>query len=272
LLAVLISFALKKYWEKWPKVKFFALKSYWFIYGGLFRVFILFYYPLSMFSVYQLSLHNDCWVLIFLASFVLFSIISYLIYCSYIILKTNKENPSLLSEKSKFKIVYSSLYSQFKDEKYTVNQIWFILPQIISDILRAITVGSFQRNGLLQLIGIFLIELILLAFIMKCKPYKINSINFLQIGVLIVKVSITILLFPFCSEITITPMARIVITLLLVTLEILSVVMLGGILLINIFDKVWKVIKSKYGKKEKVKNNRISGSMTQEISRFSNIL
>ncbi|CAJ0637858.1 969_t:CDS:2, partial [Entrophospora sp. SA101] len=38
LLIVLISFALKKYWKKWPKVEYFAQKSYLFVYGGLFRV------------------------------------------------------------------------------------------------------------------------------------------------------------------------------------------------------------------------------------------
>nr|CAG8480467.1 2325_t:CDS:2 [Entrophospora candida] len=41
LLIVLISFALKKYWKKWPKVEYFAQKSYLFVYGGLFRVGIL---------------------------------------------------------------------------------------------------------------------------------------------------------------------------------------------------------------------------------------
>nr|CAG8484753.1 4434_t:CDS:2 [Entrophospora candida] len=53
LLIVLISFALKKYWKKWPKVEYFAQKSYLFVYGGLFRVNSKFYQNIE--SFYQES-------------------------------------------------------------------------------------------------------------------------------------------------------------------------------------------------------------------------
>ncbi len=217
---------------------------------------MIFYYPLSLFSVYQLTIHGDCWILLLLASLVLFLIISYFSYCSYIILKTNKEDPQLLTTKTIFKIVYSLFYSEFKNHKDVVNRIWFFLPNIISNLLRAIIVGAFQQSGLSQLIGLFLIDSTLFACMIHYKPYKINIVNYFQISLSVVRVSIVLLLLPFVKQITISPITRIVVSLLLTTLDGLVVTFLALVLLVNLFTKVWKMIKRikrKFKKDKKIK-------------------
>ncbi|CAG8488756.1 4828_t:CDS:2 [Paraglomus occultum] len=205
LILVLVSRLLKHWWGKWP-----ILEKCWnnipllFI-GGALRVVLLFNSPLTLFAVYQLTLHFDCWFLRFLAAlciaFFTFGITG---FCTFRIMRDMYFNPDAFKTPV-HEFVYGAFYTQYtddegKDPKKT--RIWFFIFTTAYDMVRAIGIGAARVSGTAQTIYLIVIETLFFLSLLLFKPYMTWLMNALNIFISFLRIAVMVLLFPGLSKCT----------------------------------------------------------------------
>ena len=123
------------------------------------------FYPVTLFSLYQLTQSSDCWLLLLLASLMLIVIaVGLLPFCIHKILLTLKTDKDSLWS-SKYKILYGVLYTD-----YLKNRVWFVIPTMVNHFLRSMVVALGQRSGIAQITLLIILELANLIAIYHYKP------------------------------------------------------------------------------------------------------
>ncbi|RIA94843.1 hypothetical protein C1645_817428 [Glomus cerebriforme] len=142
------------WFNKWSFLKTAVENVHFLMLGGILRVLILFYYPITLFAIYQLALTKDCWILIFLAVIsIAFLSLGIMIFCGYKILQPLKRNELEEYKKPSYTLLYGSLYSQYiENSSFKSTRIWFFIFPIIYDFLRALVIGLGQRSAIVQII------------------------------------------------------------------------------------------------------------------------
>ncbi|KAF0548837.1 trp-like ion channel pkd2 [Gigaspora margarita] len=231
LLSASIASIVIKYRQNAPEaLKIMRDNVHLFLFGGILRVAINLAFPLVAFTTYQLSITNDCWMLLLLASIILFFIV-FMHTFSIIQLyePTKPENLKQLENDKKFKFVYSALYTQFRPDKY-----WFHRASILHTILRACVIGGIQVSGEAQLGCFFLIEFFYLSLLIEHKPYadKIYG-NYLNISISFSRLLVVLLLVPFVKNLSnfVPPNILKIFSLALIILQVVILALLGMIII-----------------------------------------
>ncbi|CAG8596169.1 2349_t:CDS:2 [Ambispora gerdemannii] len=247
ILAGVVARCLKKYWKKYLLLKKAGENYHLLAFGGVLRVLIAMYYPLTLFCIYELSIHNDCWLLLLLAALILiiFSLVV-IIYCGYKIFVTMDKDPDALWENTTYQIVYGALYTQYLDDR-----VWFFVPTMVYNFFRAVIVGGGQNSGVGQLTGLSLLEFAYMFGIYSYKPFERPMANRLTIGLGTVRIIVLALLIPFVGgHVVISPSTRIYLAIVLIVLQSLTIIFTAGLILVNVGGAVWKLVSNKFFKKE----------------------
>ncbi|RHZ83317.1 hypothetical protein Glove_97g13 [Diversispora epigaea] len=157
--------------KKWSIVKTAASNIHFLVLGGMFRVLLLFYYPLTLFAAYQLSFHHDCWFLLLLAAIcIIFISLGMISFCSYKILQDLSHDRDAFNTPV-HTFIYGALYTQYRDHSEMKQTcLWFFVFTFAYDVIRAIATGGARQSGAVQT------SLIVILLI----PFLVNSINFLK--------------------------------------------------------------------------------------------
>ncbi|CAG8659571.1 24820_t:CDS:2 [Cetraspora pellucida] len=150
-------------------------------------------------TIYQLSYTNDCWMLLFLASFIL----AFIVFMhSFSMIQIHKQiksgNLDSLMTENKYKIIYSALYNQYRPSEYKFHKY-----TIIHTVTRACVIGALQSSGEIQLGGLLLIEFFYLVLLINHKPYTDRIFgNNLNIVLSVARLLVIILLVPFVQTLS----------------------------------------------------------------------
>jgi hypothetical protein len=206
------------------------------------------FYPVTLFSLYQLTQTHDCWLLILLATIVLIVIVVGLLpFCIHKILLTLKTDKDSLWS-SKYKILYGVLYTD-----YLKNRVWFVIPTMVNHFLRSMVVALGQRSGIAQITLLIILELANLIAIYHYKPFERNLANILNIILSSGRLLVIFLLIPFLGgKLTITPTTRFSLAIVLIVLQLLIMVCVGGLISLNIAYTAFKFFSNKFGKGKNV--------------------
>ena len=202
------------------------------------------YYPVTLFSLHQMTQSGDCWLLHLLASIVFIATtIGLLPFCIYKILKT--DNDLLWSEK--YKIMYGVLYTD-----YLKNHVWFVIPVIVYQFLRSLVIALGHRSGAAQLSCLIILELAHSVGFYYFKPFERNLANIFNITLSAGRLIVLFLLIPFLGgNVTITPTTRFSLAIVLIVLQLLMAVCVGGLIFLNIACTAFKFLSSKFEKNVK---------------------
>ncbi|RIA95107.1 TRP-like family [Glomus cerebriforme] len=214
------------WFNKWSFLKTAVENVHFLMLGGILRALILFYYPITLFAIYQLALIKDCWLFIFLAVIcIVFLSLGVMIFCGYKILQPLKRNELEEYKKPSYALLYGSLYSQYiEDSSFKLTRIWFFIFPITYDFLRALVIGLGQRSAIAQIIGLLITDIIFLILLITYKPFKRPLMSYLKIGVIVLQIVIVILLIPFIGN---TPLLyRIIIEYVMKSLQFIITILL----------------------------------------------
>ncbi|CAG8612726.1 7825_t:CDS:2 [Acaulospora morrowiae] len=190
-------------WEKWSILKTAAHNIHFLILGGMLRLLLLFYYPLTLFAAYQLTLGRDCWFLLFLAAICIVVIsIGSVTICSSKIIKDMRSNREAFDSPA-HKIVLGAFYTQYRDSSDAQeSRVWFFLIPVVYDFIRAIVIGAAQKSSLTQGLFLLVTELVYFLLLALYKPYITDLMNKLNIGISFLKLAVVLLLLPYSNVCT----------------------------------------------------------------------
>src|SRR2546430_620326 len=150
------------------------------------------FYPVTLFSLYQLTQSSDCWLLLLLASLMLIVIaVGLLPFCIYKIFTTFKTDENLLWSKN-YKILYGVLYTD-----YLKDRVWFVIPTMSYQFLRSVVVAFGRRSGIAQVTLLIILELVHLIAVYYYKPFERNLANVFNITLSAGRLVVIFLLIPF---------------------------------------------------------------------------
>ena len=213
---------------------------------------LLFHGPLTLFAVYQLTLHFDCWFLLFLAILCIalftFGTIG---FCTFRIMRDMYYNPDAF-ETPVHEFVYGAFYTQYQsDRDPSKTRIWFFIFTTAYDVVRAIGIGAARASGAAQTIYLMIVEVLYFIALLLFKPYMITLMNALNILISFLRIAVMVLLYPGLSKCT-----NSIFKLVALGLEGIISILLFAVILIKVTDYVGKNYCCKSKDTAEIENDR----------------
>ncbi|GES78674.1 DUF907 domain protein [Rhizophagus clarus] len=208
------------------------------VFGAILRVVNTMYFPITLFCLYQLTQSGDCWLLLLLASIIFIVItIGLLPFCIYKVLSTFQTDAELLWN-DKYKILFGVLYTD-----YLKDRVWFVIPTTVYQFLRSLIVAIGHNSGIAQITCLVILELAHLITVYYFKPFERNLANIFNITLSTGRLIVLFLLTSFLGgNVTITPTTRFSLAIVLIILQLLMAVCVGGLILLNILCAAFKFL------------------------------
>ncbi|RGB40954.1 hypothetical protein C1646_663445 [Rhizophagus diaphanus] len=144
----------------------------------------------------------------------------------------------------KYKILFGVLYTD-----YLKDRVWFVIPIMVYQFLRSLIVAIGHHSGIAQLTCLVILEFAYLITIYYYKPFERNLANIFNITLSAGRLIVLFLLIPFLGgNITITPTTRFSLAIVLIIIQFLMAVCVGGLILLNILCAAFKFLFKKNAK------------------------
>ncbi|CAG8526722.1 8009_t:CDS:2 [Funneliformis mosseae] len=252
LLIGLLAKLCKCLWKKWPALKMAAKNFHFLVFGGILRVLLLFYYPLTLFSAYQLSLYKDCWLFLLLAVVcITFLSLGAIIFCGYKIFRAWKNRAQMNNQdefkKPEYTLLYSSLYTQYKDHT-DKDCILFFIYTFAYDFFRALVIGLGQQIAILQIVGLSVTEMTYFALLLYFQPFKTSLMNYLKLCISFLRFVIVCMLIAFLSGMATNIKNRIIIEMIIKSSHFFIMGMLVMTIVINLVIAIKDLVTGKDNK------------------------
>ncbi|KAF0501277.1 trp-like ion channel pkd2 [Gigaspora margarita] len=235
-------------YNKWKILQMIAANCLYFVLGGMLRVLILFYYPLTLLACYQLYNYNNCLLLLILAG-ICIAVFSHgiMTICGVKILSDLYKNDSDLFKKSNHSYIYGALYTQYKEDSVIKNsRIWFFIVMVSYDFSRAVITGLAPNYKIIQSAGLTATELILLILFCYFKPFKTGLMNGLHICTSVLRLLVSLLLIIFIF-VHIEPLE-----VLICVLHFILIFLIFFVIMLQLFT----TIRNSFCKKKEIENEK----------------
>ncbi|CAB5163702.1 hypothetical protein RhiirA5_412507 [Rhizophagus irregularis] len=164
-------------------------------------------------------------------------------FCIYKVLSTFKTDADLLWNE-KYKILFGVLYTD-----YLKDRVWFVILIMVYQFLRSLIVAIGHHSGIAQLTCLVILEFAYLITVYYFKPFERNLANIFNITLSAGRLIVLFLLIPFLGgDITITPTTRFSLAIVLIIIQLLMAVCVGGLILLNILCAAFKFLFKKNAK------------------------
>ncbi|CAB4416397.1 unnamed protein product [Rhizophagus irregularis] len=164
-------------------------------------------------------------------------------FCIYKVLSTFKTDADLLWNE-KYKILFGVLYTD-----YLKDRVWFVILIMVYQFLRSLIVAIGHHSGIAQLTCLVILEFAYLITVYYFKPFERNLANIFNITLSAGRLIVLFLLIPFLGgNITITPTTRFSLAIVLIIIQLLMAVCVGGLILLNILCAAFKFLSKKNAK------------------------
>ncbi|PKY41038.1 hypothetical protein RhiirA4_497740 [Rhizophagus irregularis] len=144
----------------------------------------------------------------------------------------------------KYKILFGVLYTD-----YLKDRVWFVILIMVYQFLRSLIVAIGHHSGIAQLTCLVILEFAYLITVYYFKPFERNLANIFNITLSAGRLIVLFLLIPFLGgNITITPTTRFSLAIVLIIIQLLMAVCVGGLILLNILCAAFKFLSKKNAK------------------------
>ncbi|PKK73599.1 hypothetical protein RhiirC2_864353 [Rhizophagus irregularis] len=144
----------------------------------------------------------------------------------------------------KYKILFGVLYTD-----YLKDRVWFVILIMVYQFLRSLIVAIGHHSGIAQLTCLVILEFAYLITVYYFKPFERNLANIFNITLSAGRLIVLFLLIPFLGgDITITPTTRFSLAIVLIIIQLLMAVCVGGLILLNILCAAFKFLFKKNAK------------------------
>ncbi|GBC09875.1 hypothetical protein RclHR1_09190001 [Rhizophagus clarus] len=138
----------------------------------------------------------------------------------------------------KYKILFGVLYTD-----YLKDRVWFVIPTTVYQFLRSLIVAIGHNSGIAQITCLVILELAHLITVYYFKPFERNLANIFNITLSTGRLIVLFLLTSFLGgNVTITPTTRFSLAIVLIILQLLMAVCVGGLILLNILCAAFKFL------------------------------
>jgi Transient receptor potential (TRP) ion channel/ML-like domain len=191
-------------------------KEYWrIIYQIIVKLILLLYSVWTLYCIFQFT-HGDSWAAKLLAGVTLGTFTAILVfYCCEIwsVSRNSRklgDDGALFDDKETWK-KYNLFYADYKRGYW-----WLFIPAIIYMFVKGCVLATGDGHGLVQTVGLLIIELVMLILLLWSRPYILRSGNWINITIQVVRVFSVACTLVFVEQFGVTQTPKTIVGLILI--------------------------------------------------------